>query len=75
MEILLFKKTTDSDLSEGQEVAYKDEKKLIVAIKYSEHSNSFFIDFSNENGYIVSAKITHVVAEGIAKDLGLKITY
>lgn len=24
MKILLFKKTTDSDLSEGQEVAYKD---------------------------------------------------
>ena len=53
----------------------KESKKLIVAIKYSEHSNSFFIDFSDENGYIVSAKITQIVAEGLSKDLGIKITY
>lgn len=50
------------------------EKSLIVAIKYSEHSGHFFIDFSNEQGYIISAKITQVVAEGLSKSLGLKIT-
>lgn len=52
-----------------------EEKKLIVAIKYSEHSNHFFIDFSNDDGYIISVKIEKGVAEGLSKSLDLKIMY
>ena len=50
-----------------------EEKNLIVAIKHSPHSGNFFIDLSNEFGYIVSVKISQVVAESLSKELGLKI--
>lgn len=53
----------------------EEQKELIVAIKYSEHTNSFFIDFSNAQGCIISAKITQIVAEGLSKSLGIKITH
>lgn len=52
-----------------------EDRRLIVAIKYSEHSNHFFIDFSDDNGYIISVKIDQNVAEGLSKSLDLKIMY
>ncbi len=48
-------------------------KQLVVAIKHSQLSGNFFIDFSNEAGYIVSVKIAEGVAISLAKELGLKI--
>ena len=51
-----------------------ESKNLIVAIKHAPHTGNFFIDFSNEAGYIVSVKISQGVAESISKELGLKIT-
>lgn len=51
-----------------------ERKNLIVAIQYAQHSGNFFIDFSNEEHYIVSVKVSQVVAELLAKQLGLKIT-
>lgn len=51
-----------------------ESKSLIVAIKHAPHTGNFFIDLSNEGGYIVSVKITQNVAESLAKELGLKIT-
>ena len=51
-----------------------ESKNLIVAIKYAPHTGNFFIDLSNEDGYIVSVKITQGIAENLAKEIGLKIT-
>lgn len=51
-----------------------ENKNLIVAIKHAPHTGNFFIDLSNEDGYIVSVKITQGIAESLAKELGLKIT-
>lgn len=50
-----------------------DSKNLIVAIKYAPHTDHFFIDLSNESGYIVSVKISKVVAEALSRELKLKI--
>ena len=50
-----------------------ESKNLIVAIKHAPHSGNFFIDLSNETGYVVSVKISQGVAESLSKELGLKI--
>jgi hypothetical protein len=50
-----------------------EQNQFIVAIKYNDHSNHFFIDFSNDEHYIISIKVTEGVARSIAAALGLKI--
>jgi len=51
-----------------------ENKFFIVEIKHAPHTGNFFIDLSNEEGYIVSVKITQGIAENLAKELDLKIT-
>jgi hypothetical protein len=50
-----------------------EQQSFIVAIKHNPYSGHFFIDFSNEEKYIVSIKVTEGQALSIARDLGLKI--
>lgn len=50
-----------------------ESKKFIIGIAYHPHSGNFFIDFSNENGCIISVKVSEGVAVSLAKELGLKI--
>jgi hypothetical protein len=50
-----------------------EEKLLTVKISYSETSNRFFIDFWDEEKYLVSVNINQNVAESISRDTGIKI--
>lgn len=50
-----------------------ENKNLIVGIGHNPASGNFFIDFSNENGVIISVKISQGIAESLSRELGLKI--
>ncbi|MEO6540336.1 MAG: hypothetical protein ABIN74_05070 [Ferruginibacter sp.] len=45
-----------------------------ISLKYHEHSNHFFVVFSDQSGDVISLKISEAVANGLSKDLNLKIT-
>jgi hypothetical protein len=49
-----------------------EESNFTVAIRYNPYSGHFFIDFTNEKGY-VSVLVSEGVALGTAKNLGLKV--
>lgn len=53
----------------------KVQDSFIVAIKYNDRTNKFFIDFSNESGVIISVLITEGVAVGLSSSMNLKIMY
>ena len=50
-----------------------NETRLIVAIKYNYTSKNFFIDFFDDDGYLISVLITEGIAKSLSKCLGLKI--
>ena len=57
-----------------------EEKLMTVRISYNRHTASFFIDFWDEAGkdygeYIVSVKVSEVVAKAISRDTGINIMY
>ena len=44
-----------------------------IAVTYNKESGNYFIDFWQDGKYIVSCKVSYNVANGIARDLGIKI--
>ncbi len=51
----------------------QEQKTLKVELKHNPCSKKFFVDLSNENGYVVSILITEGVANGLSRDLNIKI--
>lgn len=56
-----------------------DEKLLTVRISYNDNSNRFFVDFwdvdpvSQEKKCLISMSISKAEAEGISREIGVKI--
>ena len=49
------------------------EKNVTVQLMYSETSKNFFIDFWDNENYLVSLKLSEVLAQAISKKLDIKI--
>jgi len=52
-----------------------EQRNLIVCIKYNQFSGKFFVDFSDENGYIVSIPVNEGQATGLSRSLDIKIMH
>lgn len=51
-----------------------DKITVTVSICFHEHSGNFFVEYANENGILISQKVTEPIAFALAKHLGIIVT-
>ena len=49
------------------------EKSLIISLSFHEHTGHFFVNFSNEKGFVISSLLTEPVAIGLSNALDIAI--
>jgi hypothetical protein len=58
---------------EVEPVSIAETQSFIVTLKYTPQSDHHFIEFSNENGVVISVLISEGVANGLSRSMNLKI--
>lgn len=51
----------------------EDKKELTVTLNHNPNTGNFFITFSNEDGNIISQKVTEGQCSTLSNELGIKI--